>query len=256
MNQCWLIFTGVLCAGGGGEGNSAMDALVSGADAPTQTSAQFFHSFHEFTHGWFVLSLLCGLSLAVGCSWLLAMHPLRGSKSDPVGDLLDRRTLMLVGLIGAVATELVRVEPVMAFVMFGIGGLIRFRTVMQSPGITAKAIICVAIGLACGLGQYATAVFVTAFAWGLLYLMGMRVGVRFRIRVESESALNEAVAIAAEVLRQHRARIILTEVDAAKRRVDFHAMIPQHERPAEVARMVRTRLPRSAGDAEVSAETV
>ncbi len=255
MNQCLLMLSGVVLAGGGGESGSAMDALVSGADRPTQTGDQFFHSFLEFTHGWFVLSLLCGLSLAVGCSWLLAMHPLRGSRSDPVGDLLDRRTLMLVGLIGAVATELVRVEPVMAFVMFGIGGLIRFRTVMQSPGITAKAIICVAIGLASGLGQYATAVFVTAFTWGLLYLMGMRVGVRFRVRVAAESALNEAVAIAAEVLRQHRCRIIRTEVDSAKRRVDFHTLIPQHDRPADVARVVRSRMPRSAGDTEVTVET-
>jgi len=55
----------------------------------------------------------------------------------------------------------------MAFVIFGIGSLVRFRTVLDNPKLTGKAIMVIVIGLACGMNQWAMAAFVTAVTWVL-----------------------------------------------------------------------------------------
>src|SRR5213079_3160080 len=47
----------------------------------------------------------------------------------------------------------------LAFVIFGIGALLRFRTLLDNPKLTGKAITIVVVGLACGMGSWAMAVF-------------------------------------------------------------------------------------------------
>jgi hypothetical protein len=125
----------------------------------------------------------------VGLAALIAAHPRRSTRLDPLSDLEERKTLILMGLVGAVVAELVSVDSTMALVIFGIGGLIRFRTVLRNPKITGKAIMVVLIGLACGLGQFATAIFVTAFAWALIMWLESHLSARIKVRVHERVSL-------------------------------------------------------------------
>src|SRR5262249_14941807 len=100
--------------------------------------------------------------LAVGCAWVIAWHPRRASLVDPLADLEERKALILLGVVGAVIAELTGASQTLAFVIFGIGALLRFRTVLDNPKLTGKAITVVVVGLACGMGSWAMGVFVTA----------------------------------------------------------------------------------------------
>ena len=84
--------------------------------------------------------------------------------ADPLADLEERKALILLGVVGAVVAELSGTSQTLAFVIFGIGALLRFRTVLDNPKLTGKAIMVVVVGLACGMGSWAMAVFVTALA--------------------------------------------------------------------------------------------
>src|SRR4029450_7778516 len=126
-------------------------------------------SVEQFAHPSFILRLFLSLTLAVGCAFAIAWHPRRASLGDPLADFEERKALILLGVVGAVVAELSGTSQTLAFVIFGIGALLRFRTLLDNPKLTGKAIMVVVVGLACGMGSWAMAVFVTAFSWLLVY---------------------------------------------------------------------------------------
>ena len=86
-------------------------------------------------------------------------------------------------MVGAIVAELSAVSQTLAFVIFGIGALLRFRTVLDNPKLTGKAITVVIIGLACGMGSWVMAVFVTVFSWILIFWLESRIACRLRVPV-------------------------------------------------------------------------
>src|SRR5436309_13290242 len=106
------------------------------------------NSIEQFGHPEFILRLFLSLSLAVACAWAIAWHPRRASLADPLADLEERKALILLGVVGAVVAELSGTSQTLAFVIFGIGALLRFRTVLDKPKLTGKAIMVVVVGLA------------------------------------------------------------------------------------------------------------
>ena len=68
------------------------------------------------------------------------------SLMDPLSDLEERKALILLGVVGAVVAELSKSSQTLAFVIFGIGALLRFRTVLDNPKLTGKAIMVVVVG--------------------------------------------------------------------------------------------------------------
>ena len=111
------------------------------------------HSLEQFLHPEFMLRLFLSLTLAIACSWIVAWHP-RSTRLASLSDLEERKTLILLGMVGAVVAELSGTSQTLAFVIFGIGALLRFRTVLDNPKLTVKAIIVVIVGLACGMGSW------------------------------------------------------------------------------------------------------
>ena len=122
----------------------------------------------------------------MACAWLVAWHPRRSSRLDTLSDLEERKTLVLLGMVGAIVAELSGTSPTLAFVIFGIGALLRFRTVIDNPKLTGKAITVVVIGLACGMGSWTMAVFVTLFSWVLIFWLESHIACRIRIRLAEE----------------------------------------------------------------------
>jgi hypothetical protein len=171
---------------------SLMQTLTHGPRSNQGSHEQLGSSFEQLFHFWFILRLVIGLVLSVALSLVIAMHPRRSTRLDPLSDLEERKTLVLLGVVGAVVAELVSVDSTMALVVFGIGGLIRFRTVLRNPKVTGKAILVVLLGLACGLGQFATAIFVTAFAWGLIMWLESHLSAYVKVRVGDKIDLGEA----------------------------------------------------------------
>jgi len=183
-------------------------------------------SIDHFTDPWYVVSLLLGLGVAAVCGLVIAWHPRRSGKGDPVEDLEQRNTLIVLAMVGAIVSELVRVEPTMALVVFGIGGLIRFRTVLDNPKVTGKAIMVVVIGLACGLGQLAMGVFFTVFAWLLIFWLDSNVGFRLRLKLTSRCDPKSALLTVLDLVRRSGGRVSSTQEYEHKRQVVVIGKIP------------------------------
>src|SRR5438105_13539621 len=142
---------------------------TGGIDPKGNSWVSIQQSVEQFGHPEFILRLFLSLSLAVGCAYAIAWHPRRASLADPLADLEERKALILLGVVGAVVAELSGTSQTLAFVIFGIGALLRFRTVLDNPKLTGKAITVVVIALACGMGSSVLAVLVTAFSCILIF---------------------------------------------------------------------------------------
>src|SRR5882724_12470863 len=103
-------------------------AKVGTTDPKGKSWLSIQHSVEQFAHPEYILRLFLSLGLAVGCAWVIAWHPRRSSLANPLADLEERKALVLLGMVGAVVAELSGTSQTLAFVIFGIGALLRFRT--------------------------------------------------------------------------------------------------------------------------------
>src|SRR5947208_8464751 len=182
-------------------------AKVGTTDPKGNSWLSIQNSVEQFGHPEFILRLLLSLSLAVGCAWAIAWHPRRASLADPLADLEERKALILLGVVGAVVAELSGTSQTLAFVIFGIGALLRFRTLLDNPKLTGKAIMVVVVGLACGMGSWAMAVFVTAFSWLLVFWLDSHSSCRVRIRLDDGEDPKPVFGTVQSLLVSHKCRL-------------------------------------------------
>jgi hypothetical protein len=200
-------------------------------------------SFEQFAHVDYLLRIFLSLTLAAGCAWLVAMHPRRATKLDPLSDLEERKALILLGVVGAVIAELSSTSQTLAFVIFGIGALLRFRTLLNNAKITGKAIMVVVIGLGCGMGQWAMAVFVTLYTWMLVYWLDSHMSWRVRIRLRSKAVdLNAMYAQSLDILRNKHIRIQNSSVYDEKRQMIFLVHAPAAMDPSELEADMKAKI--------------
>jgi hypothetical protein len=165
------------------------------------------HAFSQFGEWANWVEVILGILLAVGLATLLAYHPRSSSKRDQVEAAEERKLLVLLGLIGAVVSALVAIDQSMALVIFGIGGLIRFRTVVGSAHLTARAILVVVIGLAAGLSQFVTAIVVAAAAWIVIWWLHAHRAARLKVRLPLHADRQRAEAAATAALSRMHCRV-------------------------------------------------
>src|SRR6058998_1285745 len=202
-------------------------------------------SIQQFADPKFILRLFLSLSLAVGCAWAIAWHPRRASLADPLADLEERKALVLLGMVGAVVAELSGTSQTLAFVIFGIGALLRFRTLLDNPKLTGKAITVVVVGLACGMGSWAMAVFVTAFTWLLVFWLDSHSSCRVRIRLDDNVDPNPIFGMMQSLLVSHHCRLQSSALYEDKGQMVFLLYIPAKIDPRKLEAEVRAKLRKS-----------
>jgi len=125
-------------------------------------------------------------------------------------------------VIGAIIGILVtRYGLVVGFIIFGIGGILRFRTILRSASLTGHVIFVTLIGLSCGLNLPHVAVLSTAFGFVLIYVLEMRVTFRMDIRGLSRDIISEAAKAYRTALERQGCRIVNERKNPAKGRVSF-----------------------------------
>ena len=219
---------------------------TGGTDPHGNSWMSIQHSIQQFGHPEFILRLFLSFSLAVACAWAIAWHPRRSSLMDPLSDLEERKTLILLGVVGAVVAELSGSSQTLAFVIFGIGALLRFRTVLDNPKLTGKAIMVVVVGLACGMGSWAMAVFVTAFSWLLIYWLDSHASCRIRIRLANNVNPQPVFGMVQSLLVSHRCRLHSSALYEDKGQMVFLLYIPAGVDPKKLEAEMRTKLGKSA----------
>lgn len=219
-------------------------AVSYGNDPQGDSWLAMQHSLQQFSHLEFLLRLFLSFTLAVACAWLVAWHPRRSSRLDSLSDLEERKTLILLGMVGAIVAELSGSNQTLAFVIFGIGALLRFRTVMDNPKLTGKAITVVVIGLACGMGSWTMAVFVTIFSWVLIYWLDSHLACRIRIRLAEEVDAKLLLGSVQALFIARRCRLQNSAVYKRKRQLEFLLHIPADLDLKQLEMDVRAKLPK------------
>ena len=202
-------------------------------------------SLEQFAHPSFILRLFLSLTLAVGCAFAIAWHPRRASLRDPLADFEERKALILLGVVGAVVAELSGTSQTLAFVIFGIGALLRFRTLLDNPKLTGKAIMVVVVGLACGMGSWAMAVFVTAFSWLLMFWLDSHSSCEVRIRLDDSENPRPVFDAVQSLLLSHKCRLQSSSLYEDKGRMVFLLYIPAGMDPRRLEEEVRSKLRRN-----------
>jgi hypothetical protein len=220
----------------------AKAGAAGGIDPKGNSWVSIQQSIQQFGHPEFILRLFLSLSLAVGCAWAIAWHPRRASLMDPLADLEERKALILLGVVGAVVAELSGTSQTLAFVIFGIGALLRFRTLLDNPKLTGKAIMVVVVGLACGMGSWAMAVFVTAFSWLLVYWLDSHSSCRVRIRLDDGEDPKPVFGTVQSLLVSHKCRLQSSALYEDKGQMVFLLYIPTGVDPRQLEAEVRSRL--------------
>lgn len=200
-----------------------------------------------FTDVTFLLHAAVVLVLAAVLSAVLAFHPRTVQRVDSVGEAEAPKVYLTYGIVGAViGLMVVQYGLVVGFVVFGIGGLLRFRTTLESVADTGRLILVALVGLSCGLDLPHLAVLTTAFAFGLIFLLEHRVTGQLIVKNLGADVLEDAslayrtlVDDHTQVIRQNRSygKKEVSFIFRAPNRFDrsvlerrFHEEIPDHLR--------------------------
>ena len=220
----------------------AKAGATGGIDPKGNSWLSIQKSIEQFAHPSFILRLFLSLTLAVGCAFAIAWHPRRASLRDPLRDFEERKALILLGVVGAVVAELSGTSQTLAFVIFGIGALLRFRTLLDNPKLTGKAIMVVVVGLACGMGSWAMAVFVTAFSWLLMFWLDSHSSCEVRIRLGETEDAKPVFDAVQSLLVSHKCKLQSSSLYEDKGRMVFLLYLPYGVDPSRLEHEVRSKL--------------
>jgi hypothetical protein len=119
------------------------------------------------------------LSLAAVLGWLAGLDPLGRRTVDTIEKADAPKLYVVYAVVGALVGLIVlRYGMAAGLVIFGIGGLLRFRTDLASAPDTGRLILGTLVGLTCGLDLPHLAVLATAFGFALMLVLDRRVTYR------------------------------------------------------------------------------
>ena len=144
-------------------GLDALQTLTAGSGAGPNWAA--FADPQQYLH--YAVVLL----LATASGVLLAYHPVYRRRGVTLDVLEQRKTMIVYSVVGALVALVCAAAPSMAFVIFGIGGLMRFRTDTGTSKATGHTIVATLIGLCWGLGLMLAATLATGYVWVLTYAL-------------------------------------------------------------------------------------
>lgn len=178
--------------------------------------------WHGFTDVGFLLHSLLTLTLAAILGLVFGYHPRTVRAADSMEEVQAPKVYTLYAVIGAIIGIMVlKYGLVVGFVVFGIGGLIRFRTELRSASLTGQVIMVTLIGLSCGLNLPHVAVLATAFGFGLIYILDARTTYRIDVQGLAPDRFVAAAAAYRALLEQQGCRIVSEKKNPAKSRAVF-----------------------------------
>jgi hypothetical protein len=191
-------------------------------DAFMQEQVSLGEGWRGFTDLSFLANALATLVLAAVLGAVIGFHPKHIQTADTLEEIEAPKVFITYSVIGAlIGIMVVKYGLVVGFVLFGIGGLIRFRTVLFSPSLTGSVIFVTLIGLSCGLDLPHVAVLATAFSFVLIHVLNGRITYRITVGALPPERIVEAAAVYRKVLEQKGCRIKNEKKNPDKAKVTF-----------------------------------
>jgi len=173
-----------------------------------------------FTDVAFLVNAFLTLVLAAVLGTLIGYHPRHLRTADTLEKIDAPKAYTIYAVIGAIIGIMVlKYGLVIGLVVFGIGGLIRFRTDLRAAMLTGEVILVTLIGLSCGLDLPHVAVLTTAFSFLLIYFIDARVTYRVEVKGLPDDRFVEAAAAYRQLLESRRCRVVNEKKNPAKQRV-------------------------------------
>jgi hypothetical protein len=167
------------------------------------------------------------LVIAVALGAAIAYHPLARGKVGSIEEFEQPKTFLMYAMVGAVIAQAVIVEEMMALVVFGIGGLLRFRTDVGQAKDTGRVILVTAVGIACGLKLFVVAILAAAFGWLLIYYLESKSAERMQVKGLEKESIAQAAEAHREILTAAGCRIIRERKNFLKGQVTFVFSVPR-----------------------------
>lgn len=191
----------------------------------------------------YLLEAFAALVLSTVLGALIAFHPATMKNVDTVEEAELPKVQIMCALIGAIVGVIVlEYGLVVGFVIFGLGGLMRFKTETDTTRDTSRLIIVTLIGLICGLNLPHFAVLAAAYAWIIIFFDGLPV---YSIRVHEipKGRLADAAAAYRSVLAELRCKLLSENKSFSKRRIDYVFRTPRNCKPAAIENMIVEKVP-------------
>ena len=220
---------------------ASVQASVSPFDQRDEIVAVGWRGFLDVP---FLLSALASLLLAAALGALVAFHPTTRRTVDTRQEAEVPNVYVIYSVVGAVIGEMVlRYGMVIGVVVFGIGGLIRFRTDTGSTRNMGRLIIVTLVGLSCGLGLPHFAVIATLFVFGLIWLLDARPVRRLAIKDLPMGRVAEAADAYRVGLREEGCAILSERKSFAKQQVAFVFRAPRRRTQDALHAGLTSRVP-------------
>jgi hypothetical protein len=184
------------------------------------------------------------LILAISLGAVIAFHPTTVRTVDTREEAQLPKVLVMYALVGAVVGEIVlQYGMVVGFVIFGLGGLMRFRTDAATTRDTGRLIIVTLVGLIAGLNLPHFAVMATAFAWVLIYAFDGHPVCELEVHEVPKGRLKEAAEAYRAQLIQLGCTIISENKGFTKSRLNYVLRAPRNKTQAELTAALCEHVP-------------
>ena len=183
-------------------------------DADGQAWDNFVDGWASFTDWQEILPLVVNVLLAV----LLMVPFIYGQRSlgrfHSLARIREQKALVVYAAVSAAIAVLVLEHPATALVIFGMGGLLRFRPPTSSAGGTGRGVFVVVVGLACGLSLYALAVTLTIVGFVVMGWMERQYALELTVMELSSERLEESLQAYRAALEEYGCRVAGTRMAA------------------------------------------
>ena len=192
------------------------------SDMILQTAGPEGEGWQGFQDWRFLINASANLLLAAVLGAAIAYHPRHLQTADTFEEIEATQIYILYAVIGSITGILVvQYGMAVGFVLFGIGALIRFRTVLRSASLTGRLIFVTLIGLSCGLDLPHVAVLVTIFGFLLIFLLDARFTFRIFVRGLPNDSVTQSARAYRQALEHENCRVISEKKDPARGRITF-----------------------------------
>ena len=190
---------------------------------PTDTNQELtgegWRGFQDYRFLW---HSFLSLVLATVLGAVIAYHPKSQRTMESIEEVEAPKIYIMYAVVGAVIGIMVlKYGLVIGFVVFGIGGLVRFRSNLRSATRTGRVIFVTLIGLSSGLDLPHVAILATAFGFVLIYMLDARITYRIVIKDLQRERIGDIAEVYRSVLEQQGGRILSEKKNFAKAEVAF-----------------------------------
>lgn len=188
-----------------------------------------WRGFLDYKH---LLQSFLALVLATALGLLIAFHPTSRRMIDTVEEAELPKVMVMYALVGAVVgVTVLEYGLVIGFVVFGLGGLMRFRTDTATTRDTGRLILVTLLGLISGLNLPHFAVLAALYAWVIIFLFDGRPVFSLNVREIAREQMKDAGLAYRQALDALGCKVISDAKSFSKRRLSFVFRAPRNMTP-------------------------